>query len=445
MQAVRRSLEMKKDTEIYRESRRFLGPVFHSYVSWVLKEAQKRKIQTLYFLARDGYVLQKIAQMLCQKKGISISCRYLYCSRASLRMPSYHLIGEEAYDLIFLGGYHVTVKSFLERAGIPRSAWKRILEETELLPSAREQILNDADICNSNEIRTPKDEGMIQERGLERRQIASCREQLAKSKSFRRWVLHNSRQAYDTAIGYLVQEGLTSQEQIAIVDSGWTGSMQRSLRQLLESAGYSGRITGFYFGLFQKQKEAKDGEYLSWYFSADRDKKNRILFCNNLLECFLSAPHGMTVGYKLQQGQYVPVLKKLPQKAALEIIREQIRGILDGARQQTEHGRTFTKKECGRILHRLMARPTPKEVRMYGSFLFCDDVTEGYAYPLAAKDQEALLKENLLLMRLRKTEGSRPVQLFWPFGTIALVQNPLKRNIYWIDQYISQWLRLLLR
>lgn len=428
---------MSKDTEIYRESRRFLGPVFHSYVSWVLKEAQKRKIQTLYFLARDGYVLQKIAQMLCQEKGIPISCRYLYCSRASLRMPSYHLIGEEANDLIFLGGYHVTVKSFLERAGIPHSAWKQVLEETELSDSVREQVLKDAETLDNKDI--------FQKRGLGRQPIASCRKQLTKSESFRTWVLRNSRQAYRTAIGYLIQEGLTGQEQVAIVDSGWTGSMQRSLRQLLESAGYSGRITGFYFGLYQKQKEPRDGAYLSWYFSADRDKKNRILFCNNLLECFLSAPHGMTVGYKLQQGQYVPVLKGLQQGADLETIREQIRGILDGARQQTAHGRTLTKKECRRILHRLMARPTPEEVRMYGSFLFCDDVTEGYAYPLAAQDQEALLKENLLLMRLQKKGGSHPAQLFWSFGTIALVKNPLKRSLYWTDQYISQWLRMLLR
>lgn len=276
----------KENKELYKVSLRCLSPVFYSYVSWVLDEAYRRNMQTLYFLARDGYVLQKIAQMICQKKGIPITCRYLYCSRASLRMPSYHLIGEEAYDLIFLGGYHVTVRSFFERAGIPRAAWKQILEEADF-----------SDI---------KCDGALWERVLDRRQTELCKKKLKKSRSFRAWVLHNSRQAYQAAIGYLVQEGLGSQEQTAIVDSGWTGSMQRSLRQLLESAGYKGRITGFYFGLFQQQKEVRDGVYLSWYFSAGRQKMNRILFCNNLLECFLAAPHGMTTGYEMRQDQYVP-------------------------------------------------------------------------------------------------------------------------------------------
>ena len=59
------------------------APVMVSYVWWVLIEAQKRKIDTLYFLARDGYTLYEVAKLFCEKFGIDIDCKYLYCSRVS--------------------------------------------------------------------------------------------------------------------------------------------------------------------------------------------------------------------------------------------------------------------------------------------------------------------------------------------------------------------------
>lgn len=418
--------EMDRETGIYSISRDYIGPVLHSYVNWVLKEAKRRDIKTLYFLARDGYVLQKIAQMICRSKGMSISCRYLYCSRAALRIPSYHLIGKEAYDLIFLGGYHVSVKSFFERAGIPASKWKQIL----------------------NEARIVKD--IYQE--LSYYEIMACREKIVQSRVFQDSLSAVSKSAYPYAIGYLKQEGLLGQKQAAVVDSGWTGSMQRSLRQLLESAGFKGNMVGFYFGMFQKPKELQDGEYLAWYFTPNKHKKNKILFCNNLLECFLSAPHGMTQGYKECQGGYSPVLKKEPDAAGLELIRTQQRGILDGAKLQIDRGYLLTRGKCEQILRRLMARPTREEVEVYGRFLFCDDITEGYQYPLADESQTVGLEENLLLLRLikkaRKTgskAGRCQVRPFWFYGVIALIRNPVKRRLYWFNEYICQWCRVTLR
>ena len=70
----------------------FVGPILFDYVWWILYQAQQRGIQRLYFLARDGYLLREIAQQFCARFGLKIECRYLYCSRAALRMPSYHLL-----------------------------------------------------------------------------------------------------------------------------------------------------------------------------------------------------------------------------------------------------------------------------------------------------------------------------------------------------------------
>lgn len=421
-----------KDTGLYLASRRLVGPVLCAYVSWVLAEAQKRGIKNLYFLARDGYVLQKIAQMICRETGIQIQCSYLYCSRASLRVPSYHLIGEEAYDLIFLGGYHVTVKSFLQRAGIPPAQWRQILWASGIGRG------------------TGQDVEIAWDQPLSSKQASAYKEKLLACRAFRECMFASSRQAYETAVGYLRQEGLVDSREVAIVDSGWTGSMQRSLRQLLESAGFLGKVTGFYFGLFQKPKEPRDGEYVCWYFTADREKRNKILFCNNLLECFLSAPHGMTAGYQACGDGYGPVFQE--EVLPLQLVNEQCRGILAGARQQVGSGKMLEKRQCARILRRLMARPTVSEARLYGRFLFCDDSTEGYCYPLAKENGEALLKNNFLPVRLLQkitgqacSKGSPLIQPFWTYGTIALLHSPLKRAIYWLNEYIVQWCRFTLR
>ena len=93
-----------------------VGPVMLEYTRWIISESQKKGIKKLYFLARDGYLLSKIAKMIVEKQGLDIDCRYLYCSRASLRMPSYHIIDEnEMYDILLRGGYYVTPKSLFQR------------------------------------------------------------------------------------------------------------------------------------------------------------------------------------------------------------------------------------------------------------------------------------------------------------------------------------------
>lgn len=66
------------------------GPVLYPYVRWILDQAIKDHIETLYFIARDGYVLKKIADILIQILGLPIKTKYFYCSRKSLRDPYFN-------------------------------------------------------------------------------------------------------------------------------------------------------------------------------------------------------------------------------------------------------------------------------------------------------------------------------------------------------------------
>ena len=399
------------------------APVLLNYVSWILRTAQARNIHTLYFLARDGYILHKIATKVVEQEKLPISCRYLYCSRISLRTPTYHFIGEEAFDLLLLGGYNVTPRSILHRV-TPSDDWcEQILISENILEA-------DWDIP------------------LSRRAFECFAQKLRKNEAYRAKVMEISQYTYEPAVGYLKQEGLLNEDTVAIVDSGWTGSMQRSLRQLLEAMGYSGKLVGFYFGMYAPQKVEADGEYLTWYFDYTGKTIDKILFCNNLFECILSAPHGMTMGYQ-KRDIYEPILAMDQSVSQIELVRAQEDAITRTAEnliQQfslSQFERSAALQDTRERLHRFMASPTQDEVAVYGGFHFSDDIQSGGLSPLASPEQVSQLKGYSILSRaLRRIrpKTSSYTEMFWPYGTLAYLSG-LKALWYKWNIYAWEWIK----
>lgn len=59
------------------------APVLLNFVYWVLEQAEADGISTLFFLARDGYILKLIGDKLAQAYFPTIKCKYFYCSRGA--------------------------------------------------------------------------------------------------------------------------------------------------------------------------------------------------------------------------------------------------------------------------------------------------------------------------------------------------------------------------
>jgi hypothetical protein len=417
--------------ELYTISKTITGPVLFDYVCWVLNESYARGIKKLYFAARDGYVLQKIAKQICEKYGLDIECRYLYCSRKALRMPTYHLIGDEAYDLLLMSGTSVTLRSLMERA--------------ELNENERRKVYAELDFYFDKE----KEE-------LSKLQLYTISKKIRESITYRGFIDQKSRQAYEPAMGYFIQEGLLDGNIIAIVDSGWTGSIQRSLRQLLESSGKHVNLIGFYFGMYVPPKEKADGEYLCWYFDHKSPKRYKILFNNNVLECMLSAPHGMTLNYKADGARgWEPVLNDNHHTNMLRLIETQINAILEYVNDSLSKANSIrfnaanTSSKARKLLQRVMVHPTRSEAEAIGTFAFCDDITEFYQRPLADESQTTALKNYMILPRiirklLRKKKKYEINELFWVYGTISFLPA-YKRWWYRLNVYIWEWLRYTLK
>lgn len=65
----------------------FGGPILFPYVNWIVEEANKKGIKNLYFVARDGYILKKIADTIITERNYSIITSYIYGSRVAWRDP----------------------------------------------------------------------------------------------------------------------------------------------------------------------------------------------------------------------------------------------------------------------------------------------------------------------------------------------------------------------
>lgn len=72
---------------------RFVAPAYIPYVLWIIEEAKKQDIQRLYFISRDGYILQQIAEAL-PHEGIEL--KYFFTSRKALQKA---FENEEDYQL----------------------------------------------------------------------------------------------------------------------------------------------------------------------------------------------------------------------------------------------------------------------------------------------------------------------------------------------------------
>lgn len=108
------------------------APVLFCYVSYVIENAEKEGIKKIFFLARDGYILKSIADVMLKSKKSDIETDYLYVSRYALRNAMYFKC-DTVQDFESAGFFgHCAVQSAentLKRAGIDESQRVRVYDK----------------------------------------------------------------------------------------------------------------------------------------------------------------------------------------------------------------------------------------------------------------------------------------------------------------------------
>ena len=249
-----------------------------------------------------------------------------------------------------------------------------------------------------------------------------------------------SRKAYPITIEYFKQEKLFEDSTVAIVDSGWNGSMQRSLRQLMDAEHYQGEIIGFYFGLFQEPPQMPNSTYLHWYFGPSGRLSDKVRFSNNLFECICAAPHGTTLGYQYSQNGIVPVFGDTVSEKQNEFVRRQIELITNFASEQIADKKfkdfklARAERMSRQLIRQLMYRPKPEIVAAFQQMQFCDDIYESYYSALANEAQTGQLKNYTLFAQFKRALKKTAVKiqdLAWPDGVAALLPAPRRLWYRW--------------
>ena len=200
------------------------GPLLLGYSNWILSNLEKNKINNVYFFSRDGYIMKQAFDLVNKNKNIK--SHYLEVSRRSLKVPVLWMNTElgNVIDFMFTSKT-ITIKSFFETIGLNVKKYKKILTKYAL---TEESIFECKKVLNNNIFNDMYAE-------------------------IKKDVEENSKIEFSALKAYIDKNNLKGK--FAIVDIGWSGSMQRSLETTLNYLNIENDIFGFYIGVEEGYKK----------------------------------------------------------------------------------------------------------------------------------------------------------------------------------------------
>ena len=253
----------------------FVAPAYIPYVHFVIETAKERGIKTLYFLSRDSYILQCIAEQL-PHNGIEL--RYLFVSRKALLLP-------------YL--YNATAEKFLAIQDKRTIRGKSVKELTLSLGTTTDELKEKFSITFEFEKVTTKEQEQIfldAIFGNESKYISTLNER-AKEK---RALLN----------GYFAQEKVFSNDTTAMVDVGWLGTTRLMINSILKEEGYPETLF-FYYGVRGDVLHSRYGRYIAYYSPSQLSTEGTTLIENY----FSASPYPSTIGYKQIGNEIAPIFK----------------------------------------------------------------------------------------------------------------------------------------
>lgn len=244
----------------------FVAPCYVTYMKHVLQNANKRGINTLFFLSRDSYILMKIAEVL-PHEGINL--KYLFVSRRSLITPFlYNATKEQFLSTLRQNSLiHANIDTTLHNIGLTRSDIH--LEGTQKNVESEETEKFILDAIFSKEIR----------------------EQL------------DIKEKYELCSDYLKQEGVYD-ENIALVDVGWLGSTRLMINEMRKRNGVQELFT-YYFGIENSVLPQTYGDFDYMIRGVGQNAWN----CFVVEDYFSACHYSTTVGYTRNGNDIVPTFK----------------------------------------------------------------------------------------------------------------------------------------
>jgi len=265
------------------------GAILFPYVWWLLEQSLLKGYNRLYFIARDGYILKKIADIIIEEMNYDISTKYIYGSRKAWRIASLNEKSQCALE-IFGSSYVGNAKNIDEMADIFDMSG---------------QTLSDAINIKYNNDNIPV-LGDFLKLFL-----------LHNESDFIKLILKNKKQDRKLIVEYLKQEIDFSDERFAFVEMSGSGLTQECLSNIIEDF-YNKPINTFFFKL-DKVNHIENCKFHVFIPS--------LMYLNVVIEMLSRAPHGQTMRYKKILGRVLPILEDGEEE---ELIKHGLNDYIEG-------------------------------------------------------------------------------------------------------------------
>jgi FMN phosphatase YigB (HAD superfamily) len=355
------------------------GPLFASYVAWVLRSARAEGIERLYFVARDAQVLLRIARAL--RRDGDPELRYLYGSRQAWLLSGVERVDRESLAWLVEPD-----------PGSPRALLAKLeIDAGEVTAELGGQGLDPDERLDGGALE--RFWKLVD--GIEpviRRRAAAARELTA---------------------GYMEQEGLGEPGRWALVDVGWRLTAQSALRRVLRGR----ELLGFYLGVSRARRPLTEaGEYRAFLVEDDAPdaahlNEGWLWRSTSLVEQVLAiADHGSCTGYRQDDERIEPRLRALPSDPRRVELCDRIQSTIVACAEELGRAGLLDEqlddvRAAGLLAGRMLVfHPTREEAAALGSIRITDDQNETRTRELAPP-----LRLADVVMRSREKLG-RPVE-----------------------------------
>ncbi|QHL85948.1 hypothetical protein GU926_00210 [Nibribacter ruber] len=192
-----------------------LGPVFTLFAEWIINAAQSRNQKVVYCLMRDGYLISRLINKICEARGLDIKAKEIWISRRIIKRASIFKADKKELGGFFENITHPKLSSLTKDLGIDLNVLRHLTQITHDEPLAQ----HEADLVL----------GKLEQSNILKKEI------VAHSKTVRQNLLN-----------YLSQEGFFDTKNNIIVDLGWGGTIQKRLQTIFDFENLAVDSLGLY-------------------------------------------------------------------------------------------------------------------------------------------------------------------------------------------------------
>lgn len=311
---------------LYREGYLFLGTLIGLFIQEVARYSRDKGITKIFFLAREGWTFKRYwekAMPLLYPEGGLPEIEYLYVSRMALAGAScaHQGLTKANADIVFLPTGN---RDFRDVCRI------FALDIEPLLPHLRRYDL-EADSAIS-----PVHQGYC----LENRQNFDA---LLDDRLFQDEIRNQTREANQAALSYFESVGLFDHREIALVDIGWLGTIQRFLFETIAHRRDCPTCHGLLFGATRGIPYPEGGKNLLRGVIYDRHRfdfaASVLTYAQDIFEEACRAPHPTLNGYQVTEDGVQLLFRKIDDEIGRAELEQDAyfaplqQGIVDGAQR----------------------------------------------------------------------------------------------------------------